>query len=177
MEPFVFRQNLLVMDKSSQPILIFQWFCSSFIKKYFDMTDPPSHPPSKYHNLFSQKPLYVGNIKVLIFISSIWVDDHIGWLENNQWKWLWCNVRFQGISAIKALAHLIGTKCMHINRSRNSTNQDHLSRYKDLQKIKATKKCLFNDNLKNKLSSISCLQDKLSEVVHSNIHLNSRGVS
>ena len=102
------------MDKSPSSNLIQQLFCSSFIKQYFDMADPPDNSLSNYHHLFNRKLYHVGNIKVLSSISSIWKDDHIERLENNQGKCLWCNVKFQGINSIKDVAHVVGTKCMHI---------------------------------------------------------------
>ena len=52
---------------------------------------------------------------------------------------------FQGINDIKALSHVIGTKCMHINRYGYSIDKARLSRYKDLQIIKSAKKGLLND--------------------------------
>ena len=87
------------------------------------MTVPHGNSPSKYHDLFSQKPSHVGNIKILISISSIFEYDYIDRLENNQWRCLWSNVKFQGINATKDLGHLIGTKCMHIKRCTASINQ------------------------------------------------------
>ena len=138
------------------------------------MADPSVNSPSKYHHLFSQKPSHSVNIEVLSFISSIWEYDHIEKLENNQWKCLWCNVKFQGINASKYLAHVIGTKYMHINIPRASIDQYYLSIYKELQKIKAAKKGLLNDYLPKMISSALHLQDKLSGVVESNIHHNSR---
>ena len=66
---------------------------------------------------------------------------------------------------------------MHIKRYRASVNQSHLSRYKDLQQIKAAKKGLLNDYSQNMISSISTLQDKSSEVVESNIQRNYMGIS
>ena len=92
------------------------------------------------------------------------------------WKCIWCDVNFQGINATKDLGHVIGTKCMHIKRCAASIDQAYLSRYKDLQKTKASKKDLLNDYSQNILSSVSRLQDKSSEVVESNIRLNSRGL-
>ena len=109
------------------------------------MADPPGNSPSKYHHIFSQKPWHIVNIEVLGYISSIWKDDRTEKLENNQWKCLWRNVKFQGINATKAIAHVIGTKFMHINRFRASTDQACLSIYKDLQLIKSVKKGLLND--------------------------------
>ena len=75
----------------------------------YDISDPCGNPPPKYHILFSRKPSNSGNITVLSSISSIWEYDHIENLEDNQWKCLWCDVKFQGIHAIKAIAHVIGT--------------------------------------------------------------------
>ena len=66
---------------------------------------------------------------------------------------------------------------MHIKRCRALTNQAHLSRYKDLQLIKYSKKSLLNDYSHKMISSISCLQDKSSEVVESNIEHNSSGMT
>ena len=74
------------------------------------MADPYGNSPSKYHFLFSRKTLNLGNIAVLSYISSIWEEKHIEKLENNQWKCLWCDVKFQGINAKKALAHLLEPK-------------------------------------------------------------------
>ena len=90
------------------------------------MEDPYVNSPSKYHLFFSSEPSKSGNIAVLSSISSIWEDEHIEKLENNQWKCLWHDVKFQGISEKKALAHVIGTKCMHIKRCTASINQDYL---------------------------------------------------
>ena len=109
------------------------------------MACPSVNSPSKYHHLFSWKPSHVGNIEVLSSISSIWEDDHIEKLKNNQWKCLWCNVKFQGINATKSLAHLIGTKFMHITRCMDSIDKAYLSIYKELQLIKAAKKVILND--------------------------------
>ena len=120
------------MDKTPSMILISQYFCSPFIAQYLDMTYPPGNSPSKCHNLFSKKPSHKGNTKVLSYISSIWEDDSIEGLENNQWKYLLCNVIFQAINATKALYHLIRTKSLHKKMFQPLIYQSHLSRYKDL---------------------------------------------
>ena len=108
------------------------------------MADPYGNAPSKYHLLFGRKPSNSDNIAVLTSIKSILEDDQIEKLEDNQWKCLWCDVTFQGINATKALAHVIGTKCMHIKRCTASIDQAHISRYKELQQIKVAKKGLLN---------------------------------
>ena len=133
------------------------------------MADPYGNSPSKYHLIFGSKPSNSVNIAVLTLIKSIWEDDQIENLEDNQWKCLWCDVKFQGINATKSLARVIGTKIMHIKRCKASIDQAHISRYKELQKIKATKKGLLNNYSQKMISSISRLQDKSSEVVESNI--------
>ena len=140
------------------------------------MADPYGNSPSKYNLLFIRKPSNSGNIAVLSSISSIWEDDHIEKLKNNKWKCLWCDVKFKGINATEALAHVIGTKCMRIKICTDSMDQAYLSRYKDLQQIKAAKKGLINDYSQKMISSISHLQDKSSEVAESDIQRNSRGM-
>ena len=140
------------------------------------MADPHGNSPSKYHLLFGRKPSNSKNIAVLISIKLIWDDDHIEKLEDNQWKSLWCDFKIQRINATKVLAHVIGTKCMHINLCTASINQSHISRYKELQQIIAAKKGLLNDYSQKMISSISRLQDKSSEAVESNIQRNSRSL-
>ena len=90
------------------------------------MADPYGNSPSKYHLLFGRKPSNSGNIAVLTSISSIWEDDHIEKLEDNQWRCLWCDVTFQEINSTKDLAHVIGTKSMHIKRRTASMDQAHI---------------------------------------------------
>ena len=140
------------------------------------MADPYGNSPSEYHLLFSHKPSNSDNIAVLTSIKWIWEDDHTEKLEDNQWKCLWCDVTFQGIHVTKYLAHVIGTKSMHIKWCTASIDQARLSIYKELHQIKATNKGLLNDYSQKMISSISRLQDKSSEVVESNIQRNSRGM-
>ena len=65
---------------------------------------------------------------------------------------------------------------MHIKRCTASIDQAHISRYNELQQIKAAKKGLLNDYSRKIISSISPLQDNSSEIVESNIQRNSRGM-
>ena len=126
------------------------------------MVDPFGNSTSKYHLLFDRTPSNSKNIAVLTSIKSIWDDNHIENLEDNQWKYLWCDFTFQGINATKALSDFIGTKCMHIKRCTASIDQAHISRYKELQQTKAAKKGLLNDYSQKMISSVSRLQDKSS---------------
>ena len=109
------------------------------------MADPYGNAPSKYHFLFSRKPSNSGNIAVLSCISSIWEDEDIEKLEDNQWKCLWCDVKFRGINATKALTYVIGTKRIHIKRWTASIGKYYILIYKELQQIKTSKKGLLND--------------------------------
>ena len=124
------------------------------------MADPYGNSPSKYHLLFSRKPLNSDNIAVLSSISSIWEDEHIEKLEDNQWKCLWCDVKFWIIDATKDRSHVIGTKIIHIKICPYLIDQYYISRYKELQKTKAAKKGLINDYPQKIISSILRLQDK-----------------
>ena len=90
------------------------------------MADPYGNSPSKYHLLFGRKTLNSDNLAVLTSIESIWDDDQIEKLKDNQWNSLWCDVTFQGIDATKSLARVIGTKIMHINRCTASIDQAHI---------------------------------------------------
>ena len=99
---------------------------------YIFYTNPSGNSPSKYHLFFSHKPSKSGNIAVPSSISSIWEDYQIEKLKNNQWKRLWCDFKFQGINATKAIASVIKTKCMHINGYTASIDQAYLLRYNKL---------------------------------------------
>ena len=78
------------------------------------MADPYGNSPSKYYLLFGRKPSKSVNIVVLSSIKSVWEDKHIEKLKDNQWKYLWCDIEFQGINETKALDHVIATKSIHI---------------------------------------------------------------
>ena len=91
------------------------------------MEDQSGNSHSQYHHLLIRKPSHAGNIEVFSSISYFWEDDHIKNLENNRWKCLWCNVKFRGINATKALARSIGTIFMHIKRFRVLIDQAYLS--------------------------------------------------
>ena len=133
------------------------------------MADPYGNSFSKYHLRFIRKPSKSGNSEVLSYISSIWEDKYIEKLKDNQWKCRWWDVKFQVINATKYLAHVIGTKSIHLKILTASIDPDYLSRYKELNQIKAAKKGILNDYSQKLISSISRLQDKSSEVVDSNI--------
>ena len=165
------------MDKSPSPILISQYFCLSFIKQQYVISYPHGNSTSNYHQLFSWKPSHTSNTKVITYVSSIWKDDRIERLENNQWKCLWCNVIFQGINATKSVARVIRTKFMHINRFRYPIDKKHLSWYKYLQLIKSDNNSLIDDYSHKIISSVLRLQDNSWEAVESNIERNSRSMS
>ena len=59
------------------------------------MADPYGNSPSKYHLLFGRKQSKSVNIAVLSSIKSIWDDDHIEKLKDNQWKFYGVVSRFR----------------------------------------------------------------------------------
>ena len=87
------------------------------------MVYPYGNSASKYHLLFRCKLSNLGNIAVLSSIKSIWKYKHIEKLKDNQWKFLWRDIKYQDINATKALGHVIGTKSMHIKRCTASIDQ------------------------------------------------------
>ena len=52
--------------------------------------------------------------QLINFISSRWEGYLIKKLDNNQWKCLWCDITFQGITDTKALDNVVGIRGMHI---------------------------------------------------------------
>ena len=104
------------------------------------MADPHGNSPSKYHLIFGLKPSDSNNIALLTSINFIWDDYHIEKIKDNQWNCLWCDFTFQGVNTTKALAHVIGTKCMHIKRCTASIGQAHISIYKEFSKSKLPRK-------------------------------------
>ena len=66
---------------------------------------------SKFHSLFNNKKACT---KKLVFISSIWDDDCINRLDENNWQCLWRSKTFQGINATNYLAQVLGKRGMHI---------------------------------------------------------------
>ena len=118
------------------------------------MSDTPVNSPSKYHHLFSKKTSHIEKNEVLSYITSIWEYGRTEWLENNQWKCLWCNLIFEGINSTKDIYVVIITRIMHINILFSEIYQYHSSRYKDLQIIKDANNGLINNYLHNMISSI-----------------------
>ena len=86
---------------------------------------------------------------------------------------LWCDINFQVINYTKSLAHVIGTRGVHI---RVFVMLLIKLVFKDTNIFiikKSAKKGLINDYSYRVISSISCLQDTSSEVIKSNIQFNS----
>ena len=67
----------------------------------FFMYDPSSNSSSEIHHLFHKKYSYSRIDVVIHFIYSVWLDDHIEKIDNNEWKCLWCGKTFQGINSTK----------------------------------------------------------------------------
>ena len=67
----------------------------------FFMYDPSSNSSSEIHHLFHKKYSYSRIDVVIHFIYSVWLDDRIKKLDNNEWKCLWYGTTFQGINSTK----------------------------------------------------------------------------
>ena len=81
----------------------------------------------------------------LDFISSIWDDDLIQRLDENNWQCLWCDKIFQGINATKALDHVLEKKGMHIKSCYAAMEKFYLTRHQELQHFKAARKGVIHD--------------------------------
>ena len=103
------------------------------------MSDPSRESSPYLHHMFQQSYSSPRMNYALNFISSIWEDNRIEKLDNNQCDCLWCDIPFQGINATKALAHVLGIRIMHIKSFLTPFGKHHLSRYKELQNYKADK--------------------------------------
>ena len=71
-----------------------------------------SQSSSKFHSFFNMEETSAETETKLDLISSIWDDDHILGLDENNWKYLWCTKVLQGINATNDLANLLGKKGM-----------------------------------------------------------------
>ena len=109
----------------------------------------------------------------LNFISSIWEDDCIEKLDNNQWECLWCDITIHIINSTKDLSRVLGISGMHIKSFSPAIEKYHWYIYKDIWKQKAYKKIVINDHMHKVNSSISRLQDKSLEVIDNTMYSNS----
>ena len=123
------------------------------------MSDPSRTPSSKYHHPFCKTESSPGKNDILDFISSICDDDHIERLDNNTWKCLWCDIKFQVINAIKALGLVLGKIVISIKSCFTAINKAHLSKYKYLKNYISSKNSKFNYYFHKVISSVSHLQD------------------
>ena len=65
------------------------------------MYDPSSNSSSKMYHLFHKRDSSSRIDVILNFIYSVWLDDRIKKLDNNEWKCLWYGTTFQGINSTK----------------------------------------------------------------------------
>ena len=104
------------------------------------MSAPLSKSSSNHHPLFNKEKVCSEKEMKLDFISSIWDDDRIQRLDENKCQCFWCSNIFQGINDTKAMAHVLGTKGMHIKSCYEVMDKAHLIRYQELQNFNATRK-------------------------------------
>ena len=91
-------------------------------------------PMIKTYHMFHESDLYPRTEVMLNFISSIWEDDRIEKLENNQWNCFWFVIPFREINDTKALDGVIGIRGMHIKSYNDAIDKSNISIYKDLHK-------------------------------------------
>ena len=82
---------------------------------------------------------------------------HILRLDENNWQCLWCTEVFQGINDTKALAHVLGKKCIHIKSCYVTKDKYHITRYQEIQHFKQARKGVILDYSENMKASISSL--------------------
>ena len=103
------------------------------------MSFSASQSVSKYNSLFNTKKTCAETGKIGS-ISSIWDDDHILRLDENNWQCLWCNTSLQEINATKSLDHVMGKKGMYIKSCYVPKDKAYIKRYQDLQQYKQAHK-------------------------------------
>ena len=82
--------------------------------KMFIISSSPSQSSSKFNSLFNNENICAETETKLYFISSIWDDDQIIRLDENNWQCLWCDTSFQEINDTKALHRVLGKKSFSI---------------------------------------------------------------
>ena len=92
------------------------------------------------------------------------------------WQFLWCNTSLQGISATKALAHVLGKKGIHIKSFYVPKHKAHINRYQQLHHYKQTQKGDLLDYSENIKASITSLQNKSSAAIVSTIRSSSKSI-
>ena len=99
------------------------------------------------HSFFNKEKTRAETETRIYLISSIWGDNHIMSLNENNWKFLWYNKVFQGINATKALARVLGKKGMYIKSCYVRKEKSHKNIYQELQHFKQARKGVLYDNL------------------------------
>ena len=111
---------------------------------------------------------------MLDFISFILYDDQILRLDEKNWQWLWCNTRFQGISATQDFSEVLGKKGMHIKSFYVPKEKAHTTRYQEINHYKHTQKGVLIDYSENTKAPITILQNKSSAAIKLTIHRSSK---
>ena len=109
------------------------------------MSSSASQYYSKTHSIFNKGNKCAETDTKLYLISSIWDDDNILRLDENNWQCLQCTKVFQGINATKALAHVLGKKGAHIKRFYFPKEKAHITRFPELHHFKQAWKGVLLD--------------------------------
>ena len=105
-----------------------QVFISFGISKNYIMSSPTRQYSPALYLFFIKEKTSAETATKLDIISSNRDDDHNRRLNEKNWQCLWCNQKFQGINATKALAHVSGKKGMHIKSCYVAKDKFHTTR-------------------------------------------------
>ena len=129
------------------------------------------------HSFFNKEKTRAETETRIYLISSIWGDNHIMSLNENNWKFLWYNKVFQGINATKALAPVMGNEGVHIKSCYVPKDKAHKRRYQELHNFKQDRKCVLLDYSEKMKAYISSLQNKSYAAIKSTIHISSKSIT
>ena len=113
------------------------------------MSSPTSQSSPAFHSFFNKEKTSAETATKIYFIPSMWDDDQIWKLDEKNWQYLWCNQSFQGITATKDLAHVLGKKGMHTKSCYVNKDKYHTARYQELQHYKQIPKGVILDYSEN----------------------------
>ena len=111
--------------------------------KMFIISSSPSQSSSKFNSLFNNENICAETETKLYFISSIWDDDQIIRLDENNWQCLWCDTSFQEINDTKALHRVLGKKVVHIKSCYVTKDKAHIKNTKGFSNKNRIRRVFF----------------------------------
>ena len=136
-----------------------------------------SQSSSKFHSFFNKENKSEETETKIDFVLSIWYNDHILRLDENNWQCLWFTIVFQLANSAKALSNVLVRKGMHIKRFYVPKNKAHITRYQELHQFKQAWKGILIDYSAKIEASISSLQNNSSDDIKYTIHCSSKSIT